>query len=190
MVLGDLARSPRMKYHAQSLLAHGFSVDLVGYTTSPLPPTLLSRARVRSLPPVPGWLTSSLPRMISYLLKTVWQAVSLLLTLPLLSRLDYVLVQTPPGVPTLPALALYCWLKGTRLVVDWHNYSHTILALALHPAHPLVSLTNILERRAAATAHSAFCVTKVILMVFNNISLSHSVLALAKGALHLISLSR
>ena len=24
-------------------------------------------------------------------------------------------------------LWLYCVVKGTRLVVDWHNYSHTIL---------------------------------------------------------------
>ena len=31
------------------------------------------------------------------------------------------------GVPALPVLWLYCALKGTRLVVDWHNYSHTIL---------------------------------------------------------------
>ena len=161
VVLGDLARSPRMKNHALSLLAAGFSVDLVGYTSSPLPPTITTRARVRSLAPVPACLTSGLPRIFSYFLKTIWQAVSLLVALPLLSHLDYVLVQTPPGVPSLPTLALYCWLKGTRLVVDWHNYSHTILALALHPAHPLVSLTNTVERLAAATAHSAFCVTQV-----------------------------
>ena len=31
------------------------------------------------------------------------------------------------GVPALPVLWLYCAVKGTRLVVDWHNYSHTIL---------------------------------------------------------------
>ena len=162
VVLGDLARSPRMKYHSLSLLSHGFSVDLLGYTSpsSPLPPSITSRARVRGLPPPPSCL-SSLPRLLAYFLKTLWQAVSLLLALPLLSHLDYLLVQTPPGVPALPTLALYCWLKGTRLVVDWHNYSHTILALALHPAHPLVRLTNILERRAASTADSALCVTQV-----------------------------
>ena len=30
-------------------------------------------------------------------------------------------------MPALPVLWLYCAVKGTRLVVDWHNYSHTIL---------------------------------------------------------------
>ena len=47
VVLGDLARSPRMKYHALSLLSHGFSVDMIGYQSSPLPHSIVSRARVR-----------------------------------------------------------------------------------------------------------------------------------------------
>lgn len=32
IVLGDLGRSPRMQYHANSLLAEGHTVSLVGYT--------------------------------------------------------------------------------------------------------------------------------------------------------------
>ena len=92
---------------------------------------------MRHLAPVPGPV-SRLPRLLGYLVKTVWQAVSLLLALPLFSHLDFLLVQTPPGIPSLPVLWLYCTLKGTRLVVDWHNYSHTILALALSKSHPLV----------------------------------------------------
>ena len=168
VVLGDMARSPRMKYHALSLLSHGFSVEMIGYQSSPLPQSILSRAKVRCLPPVPS-AVSSLPRLLSYLVKTIWQAVSLLLTLPLLSHLDYLLVQTPPGVPTLPVLALYCWAKGTRLVVDWHNYSHTILAMSLSPSHPLVRLTRWLENTAASRASSAFCVTKVrVLLHYHN----------------------
>ena len=51
---------------------------------------------MRHLAPVPGPV-SRLPRLLGYLVKTVWQAVSLLLALPLLSHLDYLLVQTPPG---------------------------------------------------------------------------------------------
>lgn len=31
IVLGDLGRSPRMQYHAQSLLKEGHTVSLVGY---------------------------------------------------------------------------------------------------------------------------------------------------------------
>ena len=32
LVLGDLGRSPRMQYHAQSLLKHGAEVQLIGYS--------------------------------------------------------------------------------------------------------------------------------------------------------------
>lgn len=100
--------------------------------------------------------------MLAYVLKTVWQAVSLLLALPLLSSLSHILVQTPPGVPTLPVLWLYTAFKGTRLVVDFHNYSHTILALATGSDHLLVSLTRYLEGLAARRASSAFCVTQAM----------------------------
>jgi hypothetical protein len=32
VVLGDIGRSPRMQYHALSLLQHGYSVDIIGYS--------------------------------------------------------------------------------------------------------------------------------------------------------------
>jgi beta-1,4-mannosyltransferase len=35
LVLGDLGRSPRMMYHAQSLLENGYIVYLVGYSGQP-----------------------------------------------------------------------------------------------------------------------------------------------------------
>jgi len=41
IVLGDLGRSPRMQYHALSLLQHGHDVSLVGYTGEKLIPALL-----------------------------------------------------------------------------------------------------------------------------------------------------
>ena len=31
VVLGEVSRSPRMRYHARSLAEHGFRVNLVGY---------------------------------------------------------------------------------------------------------------------------------------------------------------
>lgn len=36
VVLGDIGRSPRMQYHAQSLIREGFNVDIIGYADSPL----------------------------------------------------------------------------------------------------------------------------------------------------------
>jgi len=163
VVLGDMGRSPRMQYHVQSLASHGFLVDFIGYSGSQLPEQISQNERVtiKYLSQVPGPV-SRLPRLLAYVLKTVWQALFLLLSLPLLSHLDFVLVQTPPGVPTIPVLCFYCFIKGTKLVVDFHNYSHTILAMALSNSHPLVKITHDLERMFSRTAHASFCVTKAM----------------------------
>lgn len=50
--------------------------------------------------------------------------------------------QNPPAIPTLPMAWLYCLLRNCSLVVDWHNYSYSILALALGARHPLVRMTH------------------------------------------------
>jgi len=163
VVLGDMGRSPRMQYHVLSLASHGYLVDFIGYGGSQLPEQISQNERVtiKHLPQVPGPV-SRLPRLLAYVMKTVWQALFLLFSLPLLSHLDYVLVQTPPGVPTIPVLCFYCVLKGTKLVVDFHNYSHTILAMALSSSHPLVKITHLLEKIFSRTAHASFCVTKAM----------------------------
>ena len=96
VVLGDLGRSPRMQYHVQSLVSHGYLVDFIGYQGSSLPQSITDHATIRHLVPVPGFLVS-LPRLLAYIFKTIWQAVMLLLCLPLFSHLDFILVQTPPG---------------------------------------------------------------------------------------------
>jgi beta-1,4-mannosyltransferase len=32
VVLGDIGHSPRMQYHARSLMEHGYHVDMIGYS--------------------------------------------------------------------------------------------------------------------------------------------------------------
>lgn len=46
VVLGDIGRSPRMQYHAQSLLREGYNVDVVGYTDSPVLDELREKATI------------------------------------------------------------------------------------------------------------------------------------------------
>jgi len=47
-------------------------------------------------------------------------------------------------------------------VVDFHNYSHTILAMATGPSHPLVAITKALEGWVGARASAALCVTNAM----------------------------
>ena len=49
-----------------------------------------------------------------------------------------------------------------RLVIDWHNYGHTILSLALGGRHPLVRLSKAVEALFAPAADAAFCVSKAM----------------------------
>ena len=67
----------------------------------------------------------------------------------------WMLVQNPPSIPTLFVAAVLCWLRGTCLVIDWHNFGYSILALKLGEKHPLVGLSHIYEFVCArfATAH-------------------------------------
>lgn len=59
-----------MLYHVQSLLGHGFAVDLVGQAGTPLPVRLAASPglTVRQLRPLPASLALA-PRLLAYALK-------------------------------------------------------------------------------------------------------------------------
>ena len=64
-----------------------------------------------------------------------------------LQRADWLLVQNPPTIPTLSIAAFVCARRGTKLMIDWHNYGWTILAGTRGPKHPLVGLARLYECR-------------------------------------------
>ncbi|CAE6454118.1 unnamed protein product [Rhizoctonia solani] len=151
VVLGDVGRSPRMMYHAQSLAENQFNTYLVGYSGSTLIKALRELPNLTMLPlaPPPRFI-GSLPRQLFILatpIKLAIQAISLLWTL--LFRMptpEYILVQNPPSIPTLMLVQLVCWLRGCKLVIDWHNLGYSILALRLGEKHRLVKLAKFIER--------------------------------------------
>jgi beta-1,4-mannosyltransferase len=58
-----------------------------------------------------------------------------------------------------------CLLRGTRLIVDWHNFGYSILALKLGPEHPMVTLSKLYEKALAKAAHANFTVTDAMAQV-------------------------
>ena len=50
----------------------------------------------------------------------------------------WIIIQNPPSIPTLHIALMACMLRGTKLMVDWHNYGHSIMALNRSPRNPLV----------------------------------------------------
>lgn len=50
--------------------------------------------------------------------------------------------QNPPGLPGIAVAWLVSVLRGSRLVIDWHNYGYTIMALSHSRGHPVVQLAK------------------------------------------------
>ncbi len=148
VVLGDVARSPRMQYHALALASRGNLVDVVGYVETPLPAVLAANPGItvhalsgRSQPGQRGarWWLSAATRGLGL---TGDLAAILLRRVP---RPDVVLVQNPPGIPTLGLAWMAARARGARLVIDWHNPTSAMLAIRLGQRHWAVRAASAYE---------------------------------------------
>ena len=78
------------------------------------------------------------------------------------------LVQNPPSIPTLAVAQVVCFLRNTKLIIDWHNFGYSILALKLGPSHPLVKISKKYESYFARAADYHFTVTKAMARVLKD----------------------
>lgn len=69
------------------------------------------------------------------------------------------MLQNPPAIPSLPVCWLFCRLSSTELIIDWHNYAYSIMALCLNLNNPLVKITKFIEYYFGKKADKNFCVT-------------------------------
>ncbi|KAL1859886.1 mannosyltransferase [Paecilomyces lecythidis] len=73
--------------------------------------------------------------------------------------------QNPPSIPTLAVASLVCFLRNTALVIDWHNFGYSILALKLGDQHPLVKISKSYETIMSRYATAHLCVTNAMARV-------------------------
>ncbi|CAG4963137.1 unnamed protein product [Colias eurytheme] len=157
VVLGDIGRSPRMQYHALSLANNGLKVNIIGYVeTKPLP-DIQEKANITITKLQPLKLGG--PKLVQYFAKTLWQTISLLLTLFITGKCDYILCQNPPAIPTLFVCRFYCLITKTKFIIDWHNYAYSIMALTLNSNHPLLKVATQLEKWFGQSSDHNLCVT-------------------------------
>jgi beta-1,4-mannosyltransferase len=165
VVLGDLGRSPRMQYHALALAVNGSDVDLIGLEGAPLHAAITAEPRVRShrLPDRAFHSRASKGRsrfLWMSAARASMQAARLLSALLRLPKPDVILVQNPPAVPTLAAAWAAARLRRARFVIDWHNLSHTILAVRLGEGHRAVRALARSEKRWARRADAHLAVSQ------------------------------
>ncbi|KAK6824196.1 hypothetical protein RU639_004989 [Aspergillus parasiticus] len=170
LVLGDIGRSPRMQYHALSIAKGGGQVEIIGYHESEVHPDISSDPRISivALPPHPAYLQTSnkLLFLVFGPLKVLFQVVCLWWSLAYRTRpVKWLLVQNPPSIPTLAVASLTCFLRQTSLIIDWHNFGYSILALKLGSGHPLVKLSKWYEKTFGRYATAHLCVTTVMASV-------------------------
>lgn len=87
--------------------------------------------------------------------------VTLLWTLMRLEWPQFILVQNPPSIPTLGVAWLVCRVRGSKLVVDWHNFGFSILAMSVRNKQ-IVSLAKWFERFFGRLADVHFCVSRAM----------------------------
>ncbi|XP_072464333.1 chitobiosyldiphosphodolichol beta-mannosyltransferase isoform X1 [Notamacropus eugenii] len=163
VVVGDVGRSPRMQYHALSLARRGFDVTLLGYSGSKPHDELLSNKRIHILHMPEVNRISVGPRVFQYVIKVIIQAIYLLYDLLLKAPpVDYILLQNPPGLPSIAVCWVVCCLRGSKLIIDWHNYGYTMLGLTHGFAHPLVQLAKWYEKLCGRLSDLNLCVTNAM----------------------------
>jgi beta-1,4-mannosyltransferase len=78
------------------------------------------------------------------------------------------LVQNPPSIPTLTVAQAICFFRNTKLIIDWHNFGYSILALKLGSSHPLVKVSQQYELFFARTASYHLTVTNAMARVLKD----------------------
>ncbi|KAG1738606.1 glycosyltransferase family 33 protein [Suillus paluster] len=162
LVLGDVGRSPRMMYHAESFARLEFNTYLIGYRGSNPIPSLTSLPHIRlSYLSEPPLFVARIPFVLAAPIKISYQIATILYTLifDIPRPPEFIMVQNPPSIPTLALVWLVGGMTGSKIIIDWHNLGYSILALKLGRLHPLVKIAKQFEIIFGRSAYAHLFVT-------------------------------
>ncbi|XP_047427986.1 chitobiosyldiphosphodolichol beta-mannosyltransferase [Mugil cephalus] len=162
LVLGDIGRSPRMQYHSLSLSRHGYHVTFVGFLDTKPHQDVLNEKKIKIVPIAEVRGVRVGPKILTYVTKVIVQSLQLLHVLLSMELQSHILMQNPPGLPSIAVAWLVCVLRGSSFVIDWHNYGYTIMALSHGPTHPVVRLAKWYEHIFGPLATHNLCVTNAM----------------------------
>lgn len=163
IVLGDLARSPRMLNHVSMLLSHNYKVTLIGYEDSPLPSSLKSNPSLK-IKPLKTRALNSLKKLSSKLfllyaaLRLFIESLQLFLAIISSPKTRFILVQNPPSMPVFIIVYICSCILNIKFIIDWHNYAWSLLKIA-NRGKAVVKLAYFYENTIGYLADASFCVS-------------------------------
>jgi beta-1,4-mannosyltransferase len=145
-----------MQYHASSLVDNNLDVDVVGYRGTPVIDSLKdaeANGRLKL------WLIEQPVKLDSSrsgsklwyalqagirILKQLWKLSHVMLWS--LDSPDVILAQNPPAIPTLLLVSMVSRLRASKLIIDWHNFAYSIMALQMGTRSLVVRLAEVYEK--------------------------------------------
>lgn len=156
VAVGDLARSPRMLNHARELARAGRPVWLIGLHERDFDlPDGVRLAPLRSWRKIGAFGLGGAALRMGL---TWFQLLAVLLS----RRPAAILVQNPPTFPTLLTGWIAARISRACLVIDWHNYGYSMLALRPGADHIVTRLAASHEGWMARRAARHFCVSQAM----------------------------
>ncbi|KAH0631773.1 hypothetical protein JD844_019548 [Phrynosoma platyrhinos] len=162
VVLGDLGRSPRMQYHALALARRGRSVAFLGYPGTKPHGEIIHNGNIEIIHMTELKIWQVGPKVFQYFAKVIFQSVQLLYTMLRINKPGYVLLQNPPGLPSIAVIWLVCLLRGSKFIIDWHNYGYTIMSLTHGKRHLIVRIAKWYEEFFGRLSDNNICVTNAM----------------------------
>ncbi|WVQ70654.1 hypothetical protein IAR50_000176 [Cryptococcus sp. DSM 104548] len=165
LVLGDIGRSPRMMYHADSFAKNQWPTHVVGYEDTAPIPSLLENQLVsfHGLAEAPTFV-GLLPWVLRAPIRVLYQIMSVIYiciwSIPY--NTEVLLVQNPPSIPTLALAQAVCFVNKTKLIIDWHNTGYSILAMRVGERSPLVKVATWFEAKFGQNAFAHLFVTRAL----------------------------
>uniref|UniRef100_A0A8B9VLH9 Chitobiosyldiphosphodolichol beta-mannosyltransferase n=1 Tax=Anas zonorhyncha TaxID=75864 RepID=A0A8B9VLH9_9AVES len=102
------------------------------------------------------------PKILQYVVKVIAQAIQLLYTMLQMEQPAYILLQNPPGLPSIAVAWVACLVWRSKLIIDWHNYGYTIMSLSHGINHPLVRIAKWYEKLFGRLSDYNLCVTNAM----------------------------
>ncbi|CAM4607818.1 unnamed protein product [Lepidochelys olivacea] len=161
-VLGDLGRSPRMQYHALALARRGHGVTLLGFLSTKPHHDILCNEKIHIVSISELKVLQVGPKIFQYITKVIAQAIQLFYTMLKIDRPSYILLQNPPGLPSIAVTWMVCLVRRSKLIIDWHNYGYSIMSLIHGKSHPIVQIAEWYEKLFGRLSDYNFCVTNAM----------------------------